>query len=301
MANYRNYSKNKLLKLIDEAIKTVELAQDRISDAKASGITVSSRADLEEKKEYLYEMKAKVRESKKPYGKYRGGYEYFYGLSDTAIGHIKQIADYRRTYFDMSIKYDIEVPDPERSTATYKATKSIEISQYDINTLRRRQVLDADKLTEEQNMLLSKWSAATELSSNITTPELNTPQQERAFINKFSITRDVSFGGSSQLLNSLAYTYDALPSGREFVLWLQGIMKDPNVFVQVEKWYRMNKKIQDKIDAAIKKEWYTNFQSFSAAIVEFIDSISSSLNIDIPDEIREKYEGESESELYGAF
>lgn len=283
----KRYTVDQVDAYIERALNTLQIAENRIDDARAYGIEVDTYFDIDKTREKLLDYREKIHKAK------RG-----LGVSNTTIAYLKEAAS--KTYYDRLIKYEIEIPDEARSTNNMRATKKEVISQYDINALRRKQVNDSDSLNETQIAVLSKWSAATELSSDFAIPELDTPQQERRFIKGFNITRDVSFGGSSMLLNKLAYTYDAVPTGREFVTWLQNVMKDPQVFVQIEKWFRMNYNVQQLIDGAINKEWYKNFKSFSMVIVEFVDSLSSTLNINIPDNIREKYEADM-AEYYDSF
>lgn len=137
------------------------------------------------------------------------------------------------------------------------------------------------------------------MSASAEIADLSSPKAEKKFMRAFKVDRDVGIGGASLLINKLSYTYDAVPSGREFVLWLQNIMKDPKVFVEIEKWFRMNWQVQMAIDQAVNKEWYRNFKSFANMIVEFIDSISKQMNIEIPDNILRRAETDSESYYEG--
>lgn len=264
-------------KKIDKAMEQAELALSRASEAQSEGIKVIFTLDPNKVMDKLYAYRAELHRNK--VGE---------KISERKIELIEMYG--KKEFYAPFTHYYFDVKDSERSTDKREVTKEVHYTQKDINKLRTKQVKDADKLTEEQITVLSKWASSTEVVSDINTPELDTPEQEAKFIKRFKVNRDVAFGGSSQLLNKLAYTYKAYPSGRAFVSWLQDIMKDPNIFVQVEKFYRSNWQLQNDIDGAIKQEWYKNFKSFSQTIVEFIDSLTRTLQIDVPDNIRAMYE-----------
>lgn len=265
--------------LIDRALKVLETAENRIQDAEANDISVTTYVDLEATRQRLLEYRNKKR------------------VRPTTLSYLREAS--RPTYYDRLIKYNLEVVDENRSTKTSAVTKTVSVSQYEINRLRKKQVTSPDILTEEQNAVLAKWGAATEMSASAEIADLSSPKAEKKFMRAFKVDRDVGIGGASLLINKLSYTYDAVPSGREFVLWLQNIMKDPKVFVEIEKWFRMNWQVQMAIDQAVNKEWYRNFKSFANMIVEFIDSISKQMNIEIPDNILRRAETDSESYYEG--
>lgn len=265
--------------LIDRALKVLETAENRIQDAEANDISVTTYVDLEATRQRLLEYRKQKR------------------VRPTTLSYLREAS--RPTYYDRLIKYNLEVVDENRSTKTSAVTKTVSVSQYEINRLRKKQVTSPDILTEEQNAVLAKWGAATEMSASAEIADLSTPKAEKKFMRAFKVDRDVGIGGASLLINKLSYTYDAVPSGREFVLWLQNIMKDPKVFVEIEKWFRMNWQVQMAIDQAVNKEWYRNFKSFANMIVEFIDSISKQMNIEIPDNILRRAETDSESYYEG--
>lgn len=265
--------------LIDRALKVLETAENRIQDAEANDISVTTYVDLEATRQRLLEYRKQKR------------------VRPTTLSYLREAS--RPTYYDRLIKYNLEVVDENRSTKTSAVTKTVSVSQYEINRLRKKQVTSPDSLTEEQNAVLAKWGAATEMSASAEIADLSSPKAEKKFMRAFKVDRDVGIGGASLLINKLSYTYDAVPSGREFVLWLQNIMKDPKVFVEIEKWFRMNWQVQMAIDQAVNKEWYRNFKSFANMIVEFIDSISKQMNIEIPDNILRRAETDSESYYEG--
>lgn len=265
--------------LIDRALKVLETAENRIQDAEANDISVTTYVDLEATRQRLLEYRKQKR------------------VRPTTLSYLREAS--RPTYYDRLIKYNLEVVDENRSTKTSAVTKTVSVSQYEINRLRKKQVTSPDILTEEQNAVLAKWGAATEMSASAEIADLSSPKAEKKFMRAFKVDRDVGIGGASLLINKLSYTYDAVPSGREFVLWLQNIMKDPKVFVEIEKWFRMNWQVQMAIDQAVNKEWYRNFKSFANMIVEFIDSISKQMNIEIPDNILRRAETDSESYYEG--
>lgn len=265
--------------LIDRALKVLETAENRIQDAEANDISVTTYVDLEATRQRLLEYRKQKR------------------VRPTTLSYLREAS--RPTYYDRLIKYNLEVVDENRSTKTSAVTKTVSVSQYEINRLRKKQVTSPDVLTEEQNAVLAKWGAATEMSASAEIADLSSPKAEKKFMRAFKVDRDVGIGGASLLINKLSYTYDAVPSGREFVLWLQNIMKDPKVFVEIEKWFRMNWQVQMAIDQAVNKEWYRNFKSFANMIVEFIDSISKQMNIEIPDNILRRAETDSESYYEG--
>lgn len=265
--------------LIDRALKVLETAENRIQDAEANDISVTTYVDLEATRQRLLEYRKQKR------------------VRPTTLSYLREAS--RPTYYDRLIKYNLEVVDENRSTKTSAVTKTVSVSQYEINRLRKKQVTSPDILTEEQNAVLAKWGAATEMSASAEIADLSSHKAEKKFMRAFKVDRDVGIGGASLLINKLSYTYDAVPSGREFVLWLQNIMKDPKVFVEIEKWFRMNWQVQMAIDQAVNKEWYRNFKSFANMIVEFIDSISKQMNIEIPDNILRRAETDSESYYEG--
>lgn len=148
-----------------------------------------------------------------------------------------------------------------------------EVSLRDIRLAQRRQVLSPEKLSEEEHQILSNYANAFGKFASANAPDLTSPEKQKDFKKKFNITRDVSIGGSSTLINDLSYTYDALESGRYFVEEIQKIMSNPDDFVQIEAWYRQSPYIKRVIDEAVKSMWYQKFKEFSTAIIEAINNM----------------------------
>lgn len=172
------------------------------------------------------------------------------------------------------IKIDLPIRGEEIDGIQVAEEKPVDYG--DIRRAIKRQVISPNKVTEEQQQLISHYAQATAQYQNTRVSDLSTPEAQKQFKKGFNIIRDVSIGGNSTLINDLSYTYDALNAGRDFVELLQSIMADKNNFVLIETWYRYTdegKETQFKIDQAVKKYWYEGFKDFSATIIEAINNM----------------------------
>lgn len=159
-----------------------------------------------------------------------------------------------------------------------------EVSLKEIERIRKKQVENPYKLTDREEKILTEYAKAmitTQNQETIDIPDLDTLSDEEAenvinkFKDKFKRNRDISIGGNSTLINDLSYTYNALSAGRDFVIMLQRMMNNPEVFIKIEAWYRTALDVKQKIDSAIGKQWYDNFLQFSDAITEAIQDMPS--------------------------
>lgn len=256
--------------LIDKAIDVVKAAMDRISDAREHGIKVDTYFDPVETLEKLESYKDGS-SKRKP-----------------NLGYLKEAA--RPTYYDKLIKYELPYTE-QRGSFTVTTTKTL--SQYDINRLRNKDAAGKD-LTSTETSYLMAWSEATSVSNNYNNvPILQTDEQMQEFIkNSRKKKLDLTFGGMSSLINDLTYSQD-IEIAKDFVAWLRDVMKDPQIFASVEKWYNTTtegKKARYLINLAKGRNWYKNYKKFAECVVEMIDMLNNTFNVDAPSVLREKAE-----------
>lgn len=264
--------------LIDKAIDTLRAAMDRISDAREHGIEVTTYFDPVETLEKLESYKNGT-SKRKP-----------------NLAYLKEAA--RPTYYDKIIKYDLPYTE-QRGSFTVTSTKTL--SQYEINRIKNKDARGGD-LTSTETSYLMAWSEATSTANNYhNVPIIQTDAQMQEFIkNSRKKSLDLSFGGMSSLINDLTYSQD-IEVAKDFITWLRDVMKDPQIFASVEKWYNTTnegKKARYTINLAKGKNWYKNYKKFAESVVEMIDMLDNTFNLQAPSVLREKAEAiASESDI----
>ena len=171
-----------------------------------------------------------------------------------------------------------------------KVATDAEVSVAEVTRLKKRYDKDPSKTTREEYQIISRYHAAINALSNARAMT-STPQEladiRRAKMNRMQ-DRDISFGGSSTLINDLAYSAYAEHVGREFVEALQNAMSDPQVYEAIENWYRSSDSdnVKKALDQAQGSNWYENFCEARTAIIETINTIRN--NIPLPKETEEQ-------------
>lgn len=199
------------------------------------------------------------------------------------------------------IKVKIDLRQKEVDGITTTSPEDVNLGE--VRKAIKRQVKLLDKLDDRDQQLVANYANAMSRYQNTQTPDLSTDQAKAKFKSKFSVSRDVSIGGSSTLLNDLAYTYDALSAGRKFVEMLQRVMSDPNNFVALESWYQNDpegKATQIEIETAVGSYWYQGFGEFAKAIISAINKMPS-LSKDaesLMNTFTEEMEIEADGEIY---
>lgn len=162
-----------------------------------------------------------------------------------------------------------------------KVATDAEVSVAEVTRLKKRYDKDPSKTTREEYQIISRYHAAINALSNARAMT-STPQEladlRRAKMNRMQ-DRDISFGGSSTLINDLAYSAYAEHVGREFVEALQNAMSDPQVYEAIEMWYRSSDSdnVKKALDQAQGSNWYENFCEARTAIIEAINTIRNSI------------------------
>lgn len=166
-----------------------------------------------------------------------------------------------------------------------------DISIAEVTRLKKRYDKDPSKTTAEEYKIITRYHATINPLSNARAMT-STPQEladlRRAKMNRMQ-DRDVSFGGSSTLINDLAYSAGAEGVGRDFVETIQKAMEDPQLYEAIENWYRTSDQadnIKKALDQATGSNWYENFCEARAAIVAAINTIRQ--NIRLPKEVEEQ-------------
>lgn len=171
-----------------------------------------------------------------------------------------------------------------------KVAIDAEVSVAEVTRLKKRYDKDPGKTTKEEYQIITRYHAAINALSNARAMS-STPQEladlRRAKMNRMQ-DRDISFDGSSTLINDLAYSAYAEHVGREFVEALQNAMKDPQVYEAIEMWYRSSDSdnVKKALDQAQGSNWYENFCEARTAIIEAINTIRN--NIRLPKETEEQ-------------
>ena len=262
--------------IIDKAIETTERAKERVRRAKeVEGIEVHTSVDLD----------AKIAELKRHKNDRR--------INKMTMDHIKEVAANTTTYYDNTIFYTFdsaEISDDGRKTDR----KVVKKSEAQMKKLRSKESKMATKtgdsklLSEEEIDALFLWYKAMsdgvvigEMSTKLGQTVFESEENEREFVKKFKVSRETTFGGNSQLINALSYTFGCYPRGTKFVMYVQEAMKNPRVWLEMERAYRNNTdNIATLIDQATGDDWYENFKVFAPlldAIIENAYSIDSDL------------------------
>lgn len=270
--------------MITRALNNVNEAIDKVRRAENNGIDVYTSVNLnwlqdQVLKLYDYYLKDNPGKKMKP-------------KDETRLKEIK-----KKTYFDDLIFYTIRQADmsDEKSKIT-----AVTKSERQMKKLRKEQAVNPDKLSDPEKELLSKWYDAS--ANGTTIGDISTPEDtqiifddteegqeaKERFVERFKVTREVSFGGNSQLINALAYTYGAKPSGQKFVEWVQGIMKDPQIWTLLEGAYRSNLNgLQDTIAGAVANEWYGRFKNMKSIIETLVATFKEVQPQALTDEAKE--------------
>ena len=166
-----------------------------------------------------------------------------------------------------------------------------EISIAEVTRLKKRYDKDQTKSTKEEYDIITRYYTAINPISNARA--MSSTPQELAELRRQKMQRmqdrDVSFGGSSTLINDLAYSAGAENVAREFVEAIQRAMHDPQVYEAIENWYRTSdsaNNIKKALDQATGSNWYENFCEARIAIIEAINTIRQ--NIKLPKEAEEQ-------------
>lgn len=209
---------------------------------------------------------------------------------------LEKMKEYASSTMYDNIKVKMELRDKDKKGIS--VVKPVEVAYGDLRKALNKQVKNPAKLTSEQSQIIQKYGKTID---NYDVVDLDTDEQKDSFIKAFNISRDVSIGGNSTLINDLSYTFDALWIGRDFVQTIQDIMSDPQAFVKIEAWYRSNTSVQYKVQQATEGDWYAGYTDFSAQIMDFIDNMPDTFK-DVKDKLsvfREKLEVKAEQKARG--
>lgn len=161
-----------------------------------------------------------------------------------------------------------------------------QISVKEIEKLKKKYDENPASVGQNEYRIISRYYSSINAVSNaiaMTTTPQELADIRRAKMNKME-ARDVSFGGSSTLINDLAYSAGIEKVGRDFVEALQSAMQDPAVYEAIESWYRSDKgtKARYALDNATGSNWYENYNEARNAIIAVINMIRK--NIKLSDE-----------------
>lgn len=162
------------------------------------------------------------------------------------------------------------------------------ISVKDIQKLKQKYDENPSAVDQNEYRVISRYYSS--INAVVNAQAMSASPKEladlrRAKMNKME-TRDVSFGGSSTLINDLAYSAGVEKVGRDFVEALQSAMQDPAVYEAIESWYRSDKgtKARQALDNATGSNWYENYNEARNAIIAVInmtrDNIKLSKDVD---------------------
>lgn len=270
VSQYKNF-------LIDKALKNLKKAEQAIIKAEENDIPVSTGVlDLQEERRKLEALRSKRITSK-----------------NSIFGKLEEAAK-QRTYYTSFIKYGYEVADKSRETENVKPTTTEYLSNKQIAYLKRKQVEKPESLTREQISILRQYSQRNQIEFNKKAEandiEAWTDEQADAFIQKFKVSRDLSAGGSSKLLNDLFNkVYDTnYRAARELVEYIQDLMSDPKMFIRIEAWYRGQTDLQRELDSAESEDWYEAISSLARKIGELMDTLQNDLGVEMPADLRRK-------------
>lgn len=163
-----------------------------------------------------------------------------------------------------------------------KVAVDAQISVADVNKMKKRYDKEPAKTTQEEYKIITRYHSAISPISNARAMGA-TPQEladlRRQKMNRME-ERDVSFGGSSTLINDLAYSAGAESVGRDFVEAIQEAMKDPQVYEAIENWYRTEgDDVRRALDNATGSNWYENFCEARQAIITAINLIKQNVKL----------------------
>lgn len=130
-----------------------------------------------------------------------------------------------------------------------------------------------------------------------------TPAQARIAKIRTSAKRDASFGGTSTLINDLAYSAGANPLGRDMVDMIITLMQNDEYYTAIETLYKTTdegREIKRQLDQAVGADWYEEFKTAIQAIIQLIKLIKTRTSLtqaedDALGSLLERYEGEGES------
>ena len=133
-------------------------------------------------------------------------------------------------------------------------------------------------ISKEEYRMLMSYHTATHAVSNARAVKQTSKSIADYYRKRNEAVRDIGIGGSSTLINDLAYSLGAEPIGRAFVETLQNIMSDPMAFNLIESKYRgpEGNEARTALDAAVGADWYENFMRAKDAIIIIINSIKKS-------------------------
>ena len=161
----------------------------------------------------------------------------------------------------------------------------------------RKRSIAKKPITSEQQSILTTFNQAM-LSLNQANAMNKTPEELVKYYRERGRKlhqRDVSYGGNSTLINDLEYSAGALPTGREFVEALQKQMQDPDMFEQIEAWYRDTSnakanKVRDDLNHAKGSDWYVGFKSAQQILITVIGVLLNQFGKDMNDADKKLYE-----------
>lgn len=161
-----------------------------------------------------------------------------------------------------------------------------QISVREIMKIKQKYDEDPSSVNQNEYRIISRYYSS--INAVVNARAMSATPQELADIRKAKMNRmearDVSFGGSSTLINDLAYSAGIEKVGRDFVEALQSAMQDPAVYEAIESWYRSDKgtKARYALDNATGSNWYENYNEARNAIIAVINMIRK--NIKLSDE-----------------
>lgn len=251
--------------LITRALDNVNRMIDKTRRAQSSGMEVYTPVSLKDTQKWILEQ-----------------YDYYLvdhpgkKIKSSIEGRLKDLK--KKTHFDNLVFYTIEIDEIKDGKMEIVAIKTY--SEGQLKKMRTTQARNPKSTSSVDDRALGMWLNITddndfkkefEEDDEIVIEGIDNDEKVEKFKSKFNVSRDVSIGGSSQLINALGYTYGCDPAGTMFVKALQSLMNNPTVWAKLELAYRGNKyDLQDLINDAVKKDWYNNFVTFRDIITDLI-------------------------------
>ena len=158
-----------------------------------------------------------------------------------------------------------------------------QISVKEIEKLKQKYDENPASVNQKEYRIISRYYSSINAVANARA--MSASPQELADLRKAKMNRmearDVSFGGSSTLINDLAFSAGIEKVGRDFVETLQSAMQDPAVYEAIESWYRSDKgtKARYALDNATGSNWYENYNEARNAIIAVINMIRKNIKL----------------------
>lgn len=294
----KDIRKERIDRYIDEALSVLGTAQDRVEDARTHGVAVdTTHIDFEETRKRLLEAKQGKRKLSEGYLKEAAGETYY----DTLIKYSFPVYVEEKEVYGKSGKEKAIVYAAAKDSTGAAIPNMVTISQYDINTIRNKE-LKGKNLDKLERVLLNQWNEATYTANQFKnykndallgiTP--TSPEDIKRIKKGFVKSLDLTVGGHSSLINDLAYSISTYgPHGKEIINSVRDLMRNPKTFAYVEKWYNTTdegQKCRDALNAAKGQAWYKKFNEAAASILELFYKLDEELNLKVDDSVKEYLE-----------